>query len=47
MLEGKNKELVKIVDLIDRENKYKSNIPLIYIYIYADGTRERVMKIEE
>lgn len=39
------KELMMIVDLMGRETAYKSNTPLIFIY--SDGTRERVMKIEE
>ena len=28
-----------------RETEFKTNTPLIFIY--SDGTRERVMKIEE
>lgn len=39
------KELVKIVDFMGRETVFKPNTPLIYIY--SDGTRERVMKLEE
>lgn len=39
------KKLVKIVDFMGRETEYKPNIPLIFIY--SDGTRERVMKLEE
>jgi len=39
------KELVLIVDLMGRETEFKPNTPLIYIY--SDGTRERVMKLEE
>ena len=39
------KNLVKIVDLMGRETEFKPNIPLIFIY--SDGTRERVMKLEE
>ena len=39
------KELVKIVDFMGREAEFKPNTPLIFIY--SDGTRERVMKIEE
>lgn len=35
------KELVKIVDFMGRETEFKPNIPLIFIY--SDGTRERVM----
>ena len=40
-----NKELVKIIDFMGRETEFKTNTPLIFIY--SDGTRERVMKIEE
>ena len=39
------KELVKIIDFTGRETEFKPNIPLIFIY--SDGTRERVMEIEE
>jgi len=39
------KELVKIVDFMGRETEYKRNTPLIFIY--SDGTIERVMKLEE
>ncbi len=39
-----NKELVKIIDFMGREIDFKRNIPLIFIY--SDGTRERVMEIE-
>lgn len=39
------KELVKIVDLMGRETEFRPNTPLIYIY--SDGTIERVMKLEE
>jgi hypothetical protein len=39
-----NKELVKIVDLLGRETKFKTNTPLIFIY--SDGTMERVMEVE-
>jgi hypothetical protein len=38
------KELVKIIDLMGRETKFVSNTPLIFIY--SDGTIERVMEIE-
>lgn len=38
------KELVKIVDLMGRETKFVTNTPLIFIY--SDGTMERVMEIE-
>ena len=39
------KELIKIVDFMGRETEYVPNIPLIYIY--SDGTRERVLKLED
>ena len=39
------KELIKIIDFMGRETEIKPNTPLIFIY--SDGTRERVMKIEE
>ena len=39
------KELVKIVDFMGRETEYKPNTPLIFIY--SDGTRKRVMKLED
>lgn len=38
------KELVKIVDLMGRETKFVPNTPLIFIY--SDGSMERVMEIE-
>lgn len=44
-LNPQNKELFKIVDLMGRETEIKPNTPLIFIY--SDGTRERVMKLEE
>ena len=40
-----NKELIKIVDFMGREVSFKPNTPLIYIY--SDGTKERVLKLEE
>ena len=39
------KQLVKITDLIGRETTFKPNTPLIYIY--SDGTAEKVFKLEE
>lgn len=39
------KEVVMIVDLMGRKTAFKPNIPLIYIY--SDGSRERVMKLED
>ena len=40
----KEKELVMILDFMGRETEFKPNTPLIFIY--SDGTRERVMEIE-
>lgn len=40
----KEKELVMILDFMGRETVFKPNTPLIFIY--SDGTRERVMEIE-
>ena len=39
-----NKKLLKIVDLMGRETTFKTNTPLIYIY--SDGTLERVFELE-
>lgn len=44
LITNETKILINIVDLIGRETEFKSNTPLIYIY--KDGTRERVMKID-
>lgn len=38
------KELIKIVDVMGRETEFKPNTPLIYIY--SDGTTERIVEIE-
>ena len=38
-------ELIRIVDLLGRDTPFKSNTPLIYIY--SDGTTERIFKLEE
>ena len=38
-------ELIRIVDVMGRETAFKPNTVLIYVY--ADGTTERVMKLEE
>jgi hypothetical protein len=37
------KELVKIIDFVCRETEFKPNTPLIFIY--SDGSRERVMEM--
>ena len=37
--DGNNKKLIKIIDLLGRENEEKKNIPLLYIY--SDGTVEK------
>lgn len=44
-LSNEKKELLMIIDLMGRETEYRPNTPLIFIY--SDGTRERVMKIED
>lgn len=38
------RSVVKIIDLMGRETTYKANTPLILIY--SDGTRERVLTLE-
>lgn len=38
-------KLQKIVDLMGRETEFKPNTPLIFIY--EDGTTERILKLEE
>lgn len=38
------KEVIKIIDFMGRETKFRSNTPLIYIY--SDGTRKRVLEIK-
>jgi dienelactone hydrolase len=40
-----NKELIMIIDLLGRETKPVANTPLIYIY--SDGTRKRIIRIED
>ena len=42
---AKERELVRIVDIIGRETTFKPNIPLIYIYI--DGTAEKVIRTRQ
>lgn len=44
-LSATEKTLIKIVDFMGRETAFTPNTALIYIY--SDGTRERVMKMEE
>ena len=39
------KQLIKIVDVLGRETPFKPNTPLLYIY--SDGTVERIMIIEK
>lgn len=39
-----HKVLVKIIDLMGRESGFKYNTPLIYIY--SDGTRERIIEVK-
>ena len=43
-LYSKDKELIKIIDVLGRETIVKPNTPLIYIY--SDGSSERVFEIE-
>ena len=43
-LYSKDKELIKIIDVLGRETIVKPNTPLIYIY--SDGSCERVFEIE-
>ena len=42
--DGNNKKLIKIIDLLGRENEEKKNIPLLYIY--SDGTVEKKIILE-
>ena len=44
-LNNTSKQLIKIVDLMGRETTFKPSTPLIYIY--SDGTVERVFKLEQ
>lgn len=44
-LSSTHKQLIKIVDLTGRETPFKPNTPLIYIY--SDGTTEKVFKMEK
>jgi len=43
-LYSQDKELIKIIDILGRETIVKPNTPLIYIY--SDGSSERVFEIE-
>ena len=40
-----SKNLLQILDMMGRETSFKTNTPLIYIY--SDGTLERVFKLEQ
>jgi len=42
-LDAPARELVRIIDFIGRETTFKPNVPLIYIY--SDGTAEKVIKM--
>lgn len=44
-LPNSDRELFQIIDFMGRETQFKPNIPLIFIY--SDGTRERVIKLED
>lgn len=44
-LSNTNKSVVKIIDFLGRETTFKPNTPLIYIY--SDGSAERMMMLEE
>lgn len=43
-LNNSKKSLVKIVDLMGRDTNYKTNTALIYVF--SDGTTEKIFKIE-
>ncbi len=43
-LSTESKQLVAIIDLMGRKTEFKPNVPLIFIY--SDGTRERMMKLD-
>jgi hypothetical protein len=43
-LTNSSKQLVKIVDVMGRETELKTNMTLIYIY--SDGTTEKIFKVE-
>jgi hypothetical protein len=44
LLNSTPKTLIKIVNYLGQETEFKLNTPLIYIY--SDGTREKMMKLE-
>ena len=44
-LDAPARELVRIIDFIGRETTFKPNVPLIYIY--SDGTVEKVIKMRQ
>jgi hypothetical protein len=43
-LENGQRELIRIVDVLGRNSEDKPNKPLIYIY--SDGTSEKLLRIE-
>ncbi len=43
--QSNEKELMMIVDFMGRQTEFKPNVPLIYVY--SDGTRERVLKSDQ
>ena len=44
LMQPQTKEVLKIIDMMGRETKFIPNTPLIYIY--SDGTKEKVMKLK-
>jgi len=43
-MEHQEKTLIEIIDYLGRKSEFKLNTPLIFIY--SDGTREKVMKLD-